>query len=138
MKASGDECEPRAALSFEVQLDAPPARVWRALTVPEFVARWLESSIADPEAEQMAADGAKPSPSPASLRLLDCDPQRSVRYAWSEERSSAVESIVTFSLRPNDAGGAILNIVHEMMLGARAQAREAAANSNAPALLLAA
>ena len=30
------------ALTFECALDAPPEKVWRALTVPEYLKRWLK------------------------------------------------------------------------------------------------
>jgi uncharacterized protein YndB with AHSA1/START domain len=29
-------------LVFETVLDAPPEKVWRAITIPEFRARWLQ------------------------------------------------------------------------------------------------
>jgi uncharacterized protein YndB with AHSA1/START domain len=126
MKARSDQSDHRASLSFEVQLDAPPAQVWRALTIPEYVARWLDAPT---------AEDAQRSPSPPAFRLLDTEPQRSVRYSCRDDGDPAAESIVTFSLRANEAGGAILNIVHEI---ADALAPKSAANSNAPPLLLAA
>ena len=30
------------ALVFECALDAPPEKVWRALTIPEYLERWLK------------------------------------------------------------------------------------------------
>ena len=126
MKARSDQLDSEASLNFEIQLDAPPAQVWRALTVPEFVARWLDAPT---------GEDARRSSSPPAFRLLDTEPQRSVRYSCRDDADSATESIVTFSLRPNETGGAILNIVHEMT---GALAPRSAANSNAPPLLLAA
>jgi uncharacterized protein YndB with AHSA1/START domain len=138
MKARSDERESRATLSFECHLDAPPAQVWRALTIPEFVARWLGASIAGPQADGSAREGVRESPSSVSLRLLDCEKHRFVRYAWREYGDPSAGSVVTFRLRPDDAGGTTFNIVHEMASSARALAREGAANGNAPPLLLAA
>jgi uncharacterized protein YndB with AHSA1/START domain len=137
MKARSDQRDSRATLSFEVQLDAPPALVWRVLTIPEYVARWLDAPIAGPTAAR-PEDDARRSPSPAAFHLLDSEPQRCVRYAWRDEADPAVESIVTFRLRPNEAGGATLNIVHEMTARTGSLAPKGAANRSAPPLLLAA
>ena len=122
---------PREILNFEYQLDAPPAKVWRALTIPEYVARWLIA----PEREASALEDVKPlRPQPVSLRLLDCEPNQSVRYSWNEAASPFLESVVTFRLAANDAGGTTFSIVHERNIATRKQA----ANSNRPLLLLAA
>jgi uncharacterized protein YndB with AHSA1/START domain len=112
------------SLRFEYELDAPPAQVWRAVTIPEYVAQWLTPRPAPPEA-------------PARPVLLDCEPGRSARYAWSEDGDGA-ESIVTFRLAPNDAGGTIFSIVHELVVRTDAVNVQGAANSNMPTLLLAA
>jgi uncharacterized protein YndB with AHSA1/START domain len=126
MKPDSDKKEHEAAVTFEYELDAPPAQVWRAVTIPEFVAQWLTPT----------PEGATP---PAvSFRLLDEEPGRSVRYLWRDEASPLPESLVTFRLHPNDAGGTTFRIVHELMTGARVLPRQGPANGNAPPLLLAA
>jgi uncharacterized protein YndB with AHSA1/START domain len=129
----------QAALSFEYELDAPPAQVWRALTVPEFVAQWLARPVA-PGDEAPAPEGATPPSSPAvSLRLQEAEPGRYVRYSWSEgEGDPALDSVVTFRLRANDSGGTTFSILHELKATIHAATRGKAANSNAPPLLLAA
>jgi uncharacterized protein YndB with AHSA1/START domain len=127
--------ERREILKFEYELEAPPARVWRALTIPEYVARWLTAPAIAPERELPKREGAGPSrPQPVSLRLLDCEPNRSVRYSWAEEASPFMESVVTFRLAANEMGGTTFSIVHELGVATRKQA----ANSNRPMLLLAA
>jgi uncharacterized protein YndB with AHSA1/START domain len=126
MKPGSDKQEHEAALTFEYELDAPPAQVWRAVTIPEFVAQWLTP----------APEGA--TPSAVSLRLLDEERGRSVRYLWREEASPFPESLVTFRLHPNDAGGTTFRIVHELTTGTRVLPRQGPANGNAPPLLLAA
>ena len=111
-------------LRFEVELDAPPARVWRALTIPEYVERWL----APPDGP--ANDrGAPP------YRLIESEPERSVRYAWREADNPG-DSVVTFRIAPNNAGGTTFVIEHERMSSARSP--PAPANRNALRLLLAA
>ena len=136
MKPSSDKPEHEPAVTFEYELDAPPAQVWRAVTIPEFVAQWLTPGLIAPEGATPASEGATP---PAvSLRLLDEEPGRSVRYLWREEASPLPESLVTFRLHPNDAGGTTFRIVHELMVGPHILPRQSPANGNAPPLLLAA
>ena len=126
MKPDSDKQEHEAAVTFEYELDAPPAQVWRAITIPEFVAQWLTPP----------PEGA--TPAAVSFRVLDEEPGQSVRYLWREETSPFPESLVTFRLHPNDAGGTTFRIVHELMTGAHILPRQSPANGNAPPLLLAA
>jgi uncharacterized protein YndB with AHSA1/START domain len=123
-------------LNFEYELDAPPAKVWRALTIPEYVARWLSAPASS---KAPGCEGARASPPrPTSLRLLDCEPNHSVRYAWSEDESPLVESTVTFRVRDNKAGGTTFSIVHELRAVKQLHAKDHPANGNGPRLLLAA
>jgi uncharacterized protein YndB with AHSA1/START domain len=115
-------------LRFEVELDAPVAKVWRAVTIPEFVERWLPARPTEPE--------ATPSP-PMSIRLLDQEVCRFVRYGWRDEGQASPESVVTFHLRANEAGGTTFRIVHEFLPAGRQNLRPPA-NLNRPRLLLAA
>jgi uncharacterized protein YndB with AHSA1/START domain len=126
MKPGSDKHEHETAVTFEYELDAPPAQVWRAVTIPEFVAQWLTPA---------SEDAAAPT---VSFRLLDEEPGRSVRYLWREETSPLPESLVTFHLHPNSAGGTTFHIVHELMTDARVLPRQGPANGNTPPLLLAA
>ena len=119
----------REVLNFEYELDAPPAKVWRALTIPEYVARWLTPPASEGPTQERA-----PLQPPASLRLLDCEPNQSVRYLWREAATPFVEDAVTFRIAANEAGGTTLRIVHEL----NAAKRVPAANSNRSTLLLAA
>jgi uncharacterized protein YndB with AHSA1/START domain len=135
MKQRSDTCGYPGTLRFEYELDAPPAKVWRALTIPEFVARWLTAPSAKP-ASRGASDpvGAKPRPSlPVSLHIMDSEPCRFVRYSWREEGSALFDNVVTFRLRPNDSGGTTFSIVHELT---SAWPGRDAANNNTPRLLL--
>jgi uncharacterized protein YndB with AHSA1/START domain len=137
MTQASDEPELQDALSFGYELDASPAKVWRALTVPEFVAQWLTARIVEPDAETREPKPHLSSPS-ITLLLLASEPGRSIRYLWREEGSSFSESIVTFRLSPNDTGGTTFRIVHEPTAAIRLLSRPRPANLNAPRLLLAA
>lgn len=98
------------ALVFECALDAPPEKVWRALTVPEYLERWLK-----PEQE-------------IDLAVVTAEENRSLTYRWREAGQGAVvgmaDSLVTFELTPTDDGGTWFRLTHAPM------AVPVAANSN--------
>jgi len=115
----------KPVLTYEYELDAPPEKVWRALTVPEFLQRWLVPPSPACDGEQTAA-----------LILLESETGRYVRYAMGERRDEPAGDIVTFLIDPNDAGGTTFRIVHEARPAAKLLVT--AANGNRPALLRAA
>lgn len=88
-----DRPEAGPGLTLDVDLDAPPEKVWRALTIPAFREQWLP-----------AADLADPTP-------LEADPG-SVRYRMRDPAPPHTESVVTFQVGPGDEGGTRLTIVH--------------------------
>ena len=98
------------ALVFECALDAPPEKVWRALTIPEYLERWLKP----------AQD--------IDLAVVTSEENRSLTYRWREAGQGAVtgleESLVTFELTPTSAGGTWFRLTHVPM------AVPVAANSN--------
>ena len=125
----------RDALSFDYDLEAPPAKVWRALTVPEFVAKWLPAEIVARETGMSEREGER---APVSLRLLESEPGRSVRYLWREEAAPESASVVTFRISPNETGGTRFRIVHEKTASARGFALRRPASRQGPRPLLAA
>ena len=115
-----DTCDPReetegAEIALEVELDAKPEKVWRAVALPAFRERWL------PE-----ADLAEPEPI-ASI------PGVEVRYRMREE-GALPDSTVTFRIEPGLEGGALLRIIHRIDGDVRARS----ANDNLRPVSLAA
>jgi uncharacterized protein YndB with AHSA1/START domain len=106
---------------IECDLAAAPDKVWRALTVPELVATWLLTD----DIHTLVADAVAPPDGPGSrqipgsasqLELLAAEPQRTLRYRWSEHQSDGasehlLESVLSFELTPT-AGGTHLRICH--------------------------
>lgn len=82
-----------APLVLDVELDAPPEKVWRALTIPAFREQWLPGR-----------DLAVPEPEPAG--------GTAVRYRMREAAPPHIESVVTFEVGPGAGGGTRLTIVH--------------------------
>ena len=104
------------ALVFECALDAPPEKVWRALTIPEYLERWLK-----PEKD-------------LDLSVVTSEENRSLTYRWREAGQGAIvgmeDSLVTFELTPIATGGTWFRLTHAPM------AVPAAANSNLPGVLM--
>ena len=98
------------ALVFECALDAPPEKVWRALTVPEYHERRLKP--------EQAID----------LAVVTAEENKSLTYRWREAGQGAVmgmeDSLVTFELTPTSDGGTWFRLTHAPM------AVPVAANSN--------
>ena len=104
--------EPADILVYECALDAPPAKVWRALTVPEYLERWLQPG-----------EGTE-------LAVVSSEENRSLSYRWREAGAGAVvgmeDSVVTFELSPTPEGGTWFRLTHAPV------ALPVAANSNQP------
>ena len=104
------------ALVFECALDAPPEKVWRALTIPEYLERWLKPEKA------------------LDLAVVTAEENRSLTYRWREAGQGAAsgveDSLVTFELTPTTDGGTWFRLTHAPM------AVPAAANSNLPGVLM--
>ena len=107
-------------LVFEYELDAPPQKVWRALSVAEFREKWLPKAA-----------------------LADAEPVRSVPgeeigYRMRDDQPPFLHSIVTFQLTPNAGGGTHLKIIHVLADRRARHELPSAANNNGRCLMRAA
>jgi len=98
-----------ASIDFEFDLPHPPQKVWRALTIPEYLAEWLL-----PVAGLDLAPGTKftfQAP-PVGVwdgvvhcRMLECEPLRKLSYTWVV---GEMDTVVTFTLEPTPTGTRLL------------------------------
>jgi uncharacterized protein YndB with AHSA1/START domain len=107
-------------LVFDYELDAPPQKVWRALSVPGFREEWLPKAA-----------------------LADAEPVRSVPgeeigYRMRDDEPPFLHSIVMFQLSPNADGGTHLRIIHRLTDRRTRHDLPKAANSNGRCLMRAA
>ena len=79
------------ALVFECDLEAPPAKVWRALSEPAIRTEWLGEADAGP----------------AEVRRSD--PPEHLDLAWPTHEG---ESLISFEIAPSEDGGSRLTITH--------------------------
>ena len=75
--------DPSDEVRFETELDAPPEKVWRALTVPEFVARWLMPNDIRPE--EGRAFSLKDEDGAIECEIVEAKPPQRLGYSWREE-----------------------------------------------------
>jgi uncharacterized protein YndB with AHSA1/START domain len=107
-------------IELEYELNEPPQKVWRAISIPEFRENWLpKEALADPEATTVT-------------------PGQEVRYKLRDSSPPFLESTVTFRVIPNATGGTSLRIIHELQDVRFDRMTRAAANNNNPILMLAA
>ena len=101
-------------LVFETALDAPPEKVWRALSIPEYLERWLQPPV------------------DAEISVVAADENRSLTYRWREPGESPEESLVTFEISPREDGGTWFRLTHAPI------SMPIAANNNETVMMLAA
>lgn len=107
-------------LVLEVELDAAPEQVWRAISIPAFREQWLPS-----------ADLADAAP-------VSSTPGEEITYGMTDDAPPFLESAVTFQITPNADGGTILTIVHGLTDERLMTRHPPAANNNRPTLMRAA
>jgi uncharacterized protein YndB with AHSA1/START domain len=96
------------AISFELDLNHAPAKVWRALTDPALLAEWLLPIVGSAlELEQGAAFTFKTQPYPGWDGTVNCtfreiEAEKRLSYTWVV--GQALDTVVTFTLTPTETG----------------------------------
>jgi uncharacterized protein YndB with AHSA1/START domain len=112
--------EQQAGIELEYDIDEPPQKVWRALSLPDLRERWLpEEVLADPEAVVIT-------------------PGEEVRYSMRDAEPPFLESTVTFRIASNATGGTLLTVIHELEDARLERKMMTAANSCSAPVMLAA
>ena len=107
-------------LVLEYELDAPPEKVWRAVSIAAFRERWLpKGDLAEDEPVSSA-------------------PGKEIRYRMRDSEPPFLESLVTFQVDPSVDGGTTLRIIHRLADARLARQPPRAANGNRPPLMRAA
>jgi uncharacterized protein YndB with AHSA1/START domain len=98
---------------FETVLDAPPETVWRALTIPEYLERWLLPL----EGEAMTFSGKDEGLAERiDWTLVAEEPNRRLTYRWRESGKGATDgdSLVTFELDPLADEQTLFRLTHSV------------------------
>ncbi len=93
-------------VSLALELAHAPAKVWRALTQPELLSRWLLPVVGLGELAPGARFRFEPAPQPGwdgvvSCRLLEIEAPHKLSWAWV---AGDIDTVLTFTLTPTDAG----------------------------------
>jgi uncharacterized protein YndB with AHSA1/START domain len=98
------------SLTMEFDLPHPPAKVWRALTEPELLGKWLMSTdmklaigqaFTFKMAPQQGWDGI------VNCEMKEIEPHKLLRYSWG---SMGMGTTVTWTLAPTSSGGTLLRL----------------------------
>jgi uncharacterized protein YndB with AHSA1/START domain len=111
---------PATDLVLDYDLDAPPEKVWRAISIPAFRETWL------------------PKGDLADMAPVSSAPGEEIRYRMRDGDPPFLESVVTFQLTPNADGGTRLRIIHGLADARIGRHPPRAANNNWSCLLRAA
>src|SRR5216684_6808668 len=102
-----DKAETRS-ISLEYDLPHPPAKVWRTLTEPALLAKWVMSNDIEPLVGHRFTFRAEPMPwwdGIVHCEVLEVEPHRRLRYSWRSGGSSPLDTVVTWTLAPTQSGG---------------------------------
>jgi len=91
-------------LTFDVAIEEPPQKLWRALTEASIVERWL-APVVERSREPGSAEER------FTCQLIDAEKNRSASYIWRDPEAGS--SIVTFSISERGDGFSRLSIVHK-------------------------
>lgn len=100
----------RDAIVIDYRLSAPVSKVWRALTEPELLEKWLMPN--DIRAAVGHRFTFKTAPAPGFDGIVRCEvlevqPGSRLVYSW---RGGPLDTIVTWTLGPSDTGGTLLHL----------------------------
>ncbi|WLW63496.1 SRPBCC domain-containing protein [Achromobacter aegrifaciens] len=87
----------------------PPEKVWRALTQSWLIEEWLMANDFVPEVGHVFTLRATPLPGWSGItncEVIAVEPERLLSYRWGDgtESASGLQTIVTWSLTPQDGG----------------------------------
>ena len=89
---------------IEKELPHPPEKVWRAITQTSLIKEWLMDNDFQPAVGHKFQFRSTPMPNWNGIidsEVLVVDPNKKLSYSWG---SLGLESVVTFTLTPTDAG----------------------------------
>ncbi len=119
-----DKAEDTQSISMELDLPHAPAKVWRALTEPALLVKWLMATDMQPLVGKAFTFKAPSSPQwdgTVSCEMHEVEPHTRLRYSWGGGGLDG--TVVTWTLTPTKTGGTLLRLEHSGFRLAKGQAR---------------
>jgi uncharacterized protein YndB with AHSA1/START domain len=113
--------EETKTIVVEYEIKRPPAAVWRALTEPQLLARWLMENDIRAEVGHCFTFRAPPIAGWDGIvqcEVLEVDPPRRLRYSWRggsddlQGYGTRIDTVVTWTLTATDGAGTLLRLEH--------------------------
>jgi len=98
------------SLTMEFDLPHAPTKVWRALTEPELLGKWLMTTNMKLALGDTFTFQSQPVPGwdgVINCTMKEIEPHTRLRYSWT---SMGLETDVTFTLAPTPKGGTMLKL----------------------------
>jgi uncharacterized protein YndB with AHSA1/START domain len=98
------------SLTMEFDLPHAPTKVWRALTEPELLGKWLMTTNMKLSLGDAFTFQSQPVPGwdgKIQCTMKEIEPHTRLRYSWA---SMGLETDVTFTLAPTAKGGTLLRL----------------------------
>jgi uncharacterized protein YndB with AHSA1/START domain len=109
------------SIEIDYDLPHPPAKVWRALTEASLVASWLMPNDLRPVVGHRFTFRSRPTPGWDGVcycEVLEVVAEERLSYSWRggasdiEKYGAALDTVVTWTLTPTEAGGTRLHLSH--------------------------
>jgi uncharacterized protein YndB with AHSA1/START domain len=116
------------SIAIEYELPYPRAKVWRALTEPELLAKWVMANDIRPLVGHRFTFRAEPAPwwdGIVHCEVLEIEPHKRLCYSW-RSGPALLDTVVTWTLTPMPSGGTRLALEHSGFVHANAFAFDGA------------
>ena len=95
-----------------ITIEAPPEKVWTAVTEPEHISRWFGRTVLVGEGVGAHGTITWPEGETMPIRVEAADPPRSISYRWCNDDAGRVpdtvdaapSTVFTFTLEPTSSG----------------------------------
>jgi uncharacterized protein YndB with AHSA1/START domain len=96
------------SISMEHDLPYPPEKIWRALTDPVLLAKWLMVTDMRPLVGNSFTFKSDPTPwwdGIVNCEMLELDLHKRLSYTWRSGPGTGLDTVVTWTLTPTPSGG---------------------------------
>lgn len=104
------------SINLTWDLAHPPAKVWRALTDPTLLSRWLMPTKSGPKMGESFRFEMPPSEwwdGIVNCDVQELEPEKRLRYSWKSGKGNmALDTVVTWTLTATASGGTHLALEH--------------------------